>query len=106
MPRRSRNQITLELARAIVDKLQAESITTRSDEHDRFGVFHGDRLVASFGIRRSSQRNKGHDHIPRELGVGPHFAKDLAWCPKSRNDYLRHIGVLPEEEEEANLDEG
>ena len=105
MPRRSRNQITKELALKIVAKLKAQSITTRSDEHDEYGVFHNDQMVTSFGVRRSSRKDKGHDHIPTDLGVGPSFAKQLAWCPKSRDDFLRCIGVLPEEDDEADPDD-
>ena len=106
MPRRSRNQITKELALKIVAKLEAQFITTRSSAHDEYGVFHNDQMIASFGVRRSSTKNKGHDHIPTELGVGPHFAKDLARCPKSRDDFLRRVGAMTEEEEhEANPDD-
>ncbi len=81
-----------------MSKLKAEAITTRSAVHDEYAVFHNDRMVSSFGIRRSSQKNKGHDHIPTELGVGPNFAKQLGQCPKSRDDFLRRIGELPEED--------
>ncbi len=89
---------------AIVAKLNAQSITTRSDVHDEYGVFHNEQMVASFGVRRSSRKNKGHDHIPTNLGVGPNFAKQLARCPKSRDDFLRRIGVLREEDDGANPD--
>ena len=106
MPRRSRNQITKELALKILSKLKAEAITIRSDVHDVYGVFHNDQMVKSFGVRRSSQKNKGHDHIPTELGVGPNFAKQLAQCPKSRDDFLRRIGELPEEDAGELPEEG
>jgi hypothetical protein len=105
MPRRSQNQITKELALKIVDKLRAEKITTRSDEHDEYVVMHDGVAVARFGIRRSSNWNKGHDYVPGELGVGPNFAKNLAWCPKSRDDFLRQIGVLAEPDD-ANQPNG
>lgn len=106
MPRRSRNQITKELALKIVSKLKAEAITTRSDVHDVYAVFHNQQMVGSFGIRRSSQRNKGHDHIPTELGVGPNFAKQLGQYPKSRDDFLRRIGELSEEDAGEIPEEG
>jgi hypothetical protein len=90
-------QITKELALKIVKKLKAENESDPSDEHDLYTVYDGTNvLVASFGVRRSSQKDKGHDHIPRELQVGPNFAKGLANCPKSRNDYLRKIGASPD----------
>jgi hypothetical protein len=97
MARRSRSQITRELALKIAQKLEAVAITTRSDEHDEYGVYHEGALVASFGIRRSSRKSIGHDYIPNELGVGPNFAKQLGWCPKQRVDYLREIGEMPPE---------
>jgi len=103
MPRRSRNQITKELALKIVEKLRAQNVTTRSDEHDEYVVMHDGVAVARFGIRRSSQKNKGHDYVSGELGVGPNFAKNLAWCPKSRDDYLRKIGAI--EDPETRSDE-
>lgn len=92
MARRSRNQITKELALKIVRKLEAVDESDPSDEHDTYVVYARDRMVSTFGIRRSSQKNKGHDHIPRELGVGPNFAKLLGQCPKSKADYLVRIG--------------
>lgn len=98
MPRRSRNQITKELAIRIVSKLQAVEESEPGAAHQTYVVYHDGVEVASFGIRRSSQKNKGHDHIPKELRVGPHFAKDLGLCPKSRDDYLRKIGELQEPE--------
>ncbi len=94
MPRRSRNQITKELALRIARKLDAVNESDPSDEHDTFAIYHNEILVAAFGIRRSSQKNKGHDHIPKELQVGPNFAKQLAQCTKSKNDYLRKIGAI------------
>jgi hypothetical protein len=103
MTRRSGNQITKEIALRIVDKLKAVDDSRPGAAHDNYVVYHNDREVASFGIRRSSQKNKGHDHIPKELGVGTNFAKQLGQCPKSREDYLRSIGELdaPDAEEGA-----
>ena len=99
MPRQSHNQITKELALRIVKKLDAVNVSDSGDEHDTYFVYHNNRMVASFGIRRSSQKNKGHDHIPKELQVGPNFAKQLAQCTKSKTDYLRQIGEIGEIEE-------
>lgn len=96
MPRRSRTQITKELAVKIVSKLEAVELTTRGAAHDIYGVYHEDVLVARFGIRRGSRKDAGHDHIPGELGVSVGFARLLAQCPKSRDDYLRQIGATPE----------
>ena len=94
MPRRSRNQITKELSLKIAKKLDAVDVSEPGDEHDTWAVFHGEKLVATFGIRRSSQKNKGHDHVPHELQVGPNFARQLAQCTKDKDDYLKLIGEL------------
>ena len=103
MTRRSGNQITKELAAKIVRKLGAVEESDPGDAHDNYVVYHDGREVASFGIRRSSQKNKGHDHIPKELRVGTNFAKQLGQCPKSKEDYLRSIGEIdpPEPQEGA-----
>ena len=87
-------QITKELALKIADKLKAIKRDVPHAAHDNYDVYHEGRLIASFGIRRSSDHDIGHDHIPKSLGVGPSFAKGLGQCPKSRNDYLRQIGEL------------
>jgi hypothetical protein len=93
VPRRSRNQITKELALKIAKKLEAVNESDPGDEHDTYAVYHNGILVVAFGIRRSSQKNMGHDHIPRELQVGPNFAKQLAQCTKSKREYLEKIGI-------------
>jgi hypothetical protein len=96
MPRRSHNQITKELALKIVDKLNA--VKESSGAHDNYVVYHEEEAIATFGIRHSSQKNKGHDYIPGELGVGPNFAKQLGICTKSRDDFLRKIGLIEDDE--------
>jgi hypothetical protein len=94
----SGRQITKELAMKIVKKLKANDESDRGAVHSLYTVYDGQNmLVASFGIRRASEKDKGHDHIPRELQVGPNFAKGLANCPKSRNDYLRKINAAPDD---------
>ena len=93
MSRRSHNQITKELAIKIVKKLEAADITDPGDEHDEYAVYGTTgKLVRTFGIRRSSRKNQGHDHIPKELGVGPNFAKQLGACTKYKPEYLAIIG--------------
>jgi hypothetical protein len=94
MVRKSRNQVTKDLALKIVKKLKAVDESLPGDAHDTYGVYHNQVRVSSFGVRRSSQKDIGHDHIPLELRVGPNFAKQLGQCPKSREDYLRKIGEL------------
>jgi len=80
-------QITKEFAKEIAKKLNAQ-IDSSSAAHDLASVFHEATLVAQFGIRRSPRKDAGHDHIPRDLFVSARFAKELAWCPKSRQDWI------------------
>lgn len=96
-------QITKELARKIVKKLNATAVTSRSSAHDEYEVWEDGVLLGNISIRRSSEKDKGHDFIPRELNISPHQAKDLANCPWSREDYIecmRVKGELPAVEDE------
>ena len=89
--------ITKELAEKIVRKLGAVRQHS-GGAHDIFGVIHEGVLIASFGVRRGSEKDKGHDHIPNDLHVGPGFAKAFAQCSKSKADWLnimRTKGLLP-----------
>ena len=89
--------ITKELAEKIVRKLGAVR-QQAGKAHDIYGVIHNGVLIASFGLRRGSEKDKGHDHIPNDLHVGPGFAKAFAQCSKSKDDWLdvlRNKGLLP-----------
>jgi hypothetical protein len=82
--------ITKELALKIVKKLGAHvKITTKA--HDIAEVFHQGKLIATFGIRRGSNKNLGHDHIPHQIFVGARDAKLLGQCPLSREQWLQII---------------
>lgn len=84
MPRRS---ITKEHAEKIVDKLDAKVVTSRG-AHDRAEFYYNGILVASFGIRRSSRKDIGHDFIPADLYLSHRQTLDLANCPLSYEDYI------------------
>jgi len=93
--------ITKELAVKIAQKLNAT--VTKSGAHDLAAVFHDGVLVASFGIRRGSEKDKGHDYIPGEIFVGPGFAKQLGQCPKSHQDWVEAMqekGIIPKPKKE------
>jgi hypothetical protein len=51
-------------------------------------VFHEGLCIAMFGIRRGSEKDLGHDHISRDLHLGPSKARLLAQCPLTREDWL------------------
>lgn len=82
-------QITKQLALQISEKLGAEK--KQAPNHDRYEVINDGVVIAWFGIRRSSNKEIGHDHIPKLLFCSVHFCKELAICTKSREDWLRLI---------------
>jgi hypothetical protein len=91
--------ITKELAERIATKLGATK--TKAGAHDIAAVYHNGVLVSRFGIRRGSEKDQGHDHIPDEIFVAPGFAKLLGQCPKSRNDWIAAMiekGKIEEED--------
>lgn len=82
--------ITKELALKIAKKLEATLEKTRGP-HDIWVVRHNGKMVASFGIRRGSNKQSGHDYIPGEIYVGPHEALLLAQCPMSRQQWVDRL---------------
>lgn len=92
--------ITKQLAREIAKKLKAVDETDPSDEHDHYAVYHEGELVGSFGIRRASKRDIPCPNVHRDLKVNVHFARELAYCTKFREDWLRRIGKLPSIDDE------
>jgi hypothetical protein len=66
-----------------VEELRAKSMEG-GGAHEIVAVYSGEKLVASFEIRRGSEKDKGHDHVQKELAVPTRFAKELALCTKSR----------------------
>lgn len=80
--------ITKELAEKIVKKLKAKILKRGNRPHDLAQVFHKGRLIASFGVRRGSKKNLGHDHIPDQIYVSTREAKLLGQCPLSRDEWI------------------
>jgi hypothetical protein len=79
--------LTKDDALNIAKKLHAE-IKKQSTHHDYACIYEAGQLVAKFGIRRGSNRNQGHGHIPSALKVRPRQAQDLAHCPMSRAEWI------------------
>ncbi len=93
--------ITKELAEKIVAKLGAVK-TKAGKAHDHYDVLHEGRIVATTSIRRGSEKDLGHDHLPRDLHIGPAKAKLLGQCPLTRDGYidlLRERGLVAPAEE-------
>ena len=93
--------ITKELAQKIVKKLKAKKIASKNKAHDEYVFEHDGRSIAFISIRRGSEKDMGHDHIPGDLQISPNQAKRLGQCPWKLTDYiqsLRERGLLGEKE--------
>lgn len=89
--------ITKELADAIVKKLGAMVSLKPHRAHDIANVWVENKLVATFGIRRGSQKDAGHDHIPNALHLGPRDTKLFGQCditPEAWVEMLRAKRLL------------
>lgn len=84
-------------AEKIAKKLKAQK-ERQTQAHDLWCIYHGTDLVASIGIRRGSNRDAGHGHVPNQIHETPHNAKRLADCTRTRQDWLGNMadkGKLP-----------
>ena len=87
--------ITKEIAEKLVKKLKAKK-RGKAGAHIYYDVWDNEEIVVWFSLRHGSEKDKGHDHIPPQLGVNAHKTKCLAQCTYSRNDYLKEIRGEPE----------
>jgi hypothetical protein len=82
-------------AQKIRKKLKAKIEKTRKGRpHDLAVVYHNNSIIASFGIRRGSNKSLPHDHIPEDLHLSPHECALLAQCPFSRHDWIQRMKSL------------
>lgn len=82
-----RRVITKELAIKIVKKLDGQ-IARGKGAHDEYDVYHDGQYVVTLSIRRGSNREQGHDFMQRDLHCNTSFAKQLAQCTASREDWV------------------
>ncbi len=97
--------ITKELAIDIAKKLSAQKVSKKNRPHDDYVVYFQGRLVARFGIRRGSEKDAGHDHIPGAIHLGPHEARLFGQCDITYDAWverMREIGIIPREPEQSN----
>ena len=83
--------ITKQLAEAIAQKLEAKIRVRKKKAHDMADVYHEGRFVTTFGIRRGSRRNLGHDHVPNQIHLGPHDTRLLGQRPISRDEWVNRM---------------
>ena len=83
--------LTKEHALKIAKKLKADIDERKNRPHDLARIYYGEKLVTSFGIRRGSKKNLGHDHIPSQIYASPRNTRLLADCPLSREDWVKSL---------------
>ncbi len=81
--------ITKQHAVKIAKKLKATFRESRA--HSHADIYHEGQLIASFGIRRGSEKDQGHDHVQSDLHVNNSQAKLLAACPLTHDEW---IGIM------------
>jgi hypothetical protein len=92
--------ITKELALKIAVKLQAKKSSKSGRAHDDYLVFYAGKLIAKFSVRHASEKDKGHDFIPRAIFLGPHDAKLFGQCDISYDAWVKKMkekGIIPRE---------
>src|SRR5207248_104351 len=83
--------ITKELALAIAKKLSAVIKSKKGRPHDLCTISHEGIIIARFGIRRGSEKDKGHDYIPGQIHISPRQAKELAICNYSKEWWIQEM---------------
>jgi hypothetical protein len=81
--------ITKDHAIAIAKKLQGTLKT--GAKHDRVQIYHEDRLIAQYGIRRGSKKDSPHPYIPSQLSVSKPECYRLASCDLSREAWIEKL---------------
>jgi hypothetical protein len=81
--------INRELAEVIANKLGGE----RKDKtrHIWVTIRHNGVLIAQFGIRRGSDKELGHDHIPAQIHLHKRQAKLLGQCTMSQQEWIEEM---------------
>ncbi|SRR6266404_1358033 len=78
--------LTKDHAIFIAKKLNAE-IRSKS-AHDIAVITYGGKRIAQFGIRRGSNKNQGHNHIPNGVHMTAHDTLLLAQCTISADEWF------------------
>ena len=100
----STNPLTNQVAKKALDKLDAKDETPKGAAHPIYAIYHDGRLVATTGLRRSSNRDIPVPHVKTDLRVSVRFVLDLARCPKTKTHWLQELGIIPEDDPETKDD--
>lgn len=84
-------QINKQTAETIVKKLKGV-LRKNTQAHDLYEIYSNDGiLITQIGIRRGSNKDQGHGHIPNQLHISFHDTKLMGACFIQKNDW---IGML------------
>ena len=92
--------ITKELAIRIADKLGAKKKSKRNRPHDLYIFYYKGKIIATFGIRRGSEKDKGHDFIPGKIHLSPSEAKTFGQCGFDMQWFIKKMiekGIIDKE---------
>jgi hypothetical protein len=82
--------ITKELALVIAKKLGA-TMEKQKGPHDIWVIRHNGKMIANFGIRRGSNKELGHDHIPATIFLHPSRARALGQCTMLKEEWVQEM---------------
>ena len=82
--------ITKELALIIAKKLGGTK-EKKKGAHDIWVIRHNGKIITSFGIRRGSNKELGHDHVPSAIFLHPYRARALGQCTVSREEWVQEM---------------
>lgn len=91
--------ITKEHAEKIAAKLDAS--VEPGANHDLAKIYHKGKLVAQFGIRRSSKKDVPHRYVPGQIFATKKECLNLAECRLYRDGWieiLKQKGLIAEDE--------
>src|SRR5260221_13928629 len=97
--------ITKDHAKKIARKLMA--LKEPGSAHDLAVVWYQGKLIATFGIRRGSRKDQGHDHIPGKLHLNMRDCLALAQCSLSYEQWIQRMkdkGLIEAEPDQAEPD--
>jgi hypothetical protein len=81
--------ITKKLAVKIADKLGAEY--TEKARHTWVVIKHNKIIVAQFGIRRGSDNDLGHGHVPSQIHLPQQKALKLGICTMTQQQWIEEM---------------
>ncbi len=83
--------LTKQVAEKALEKLEARDETPKGAAHPIYAIYYEGMLIATTGLRHSSNQDIPVPHIKRDLRVTTQFVLGLARCPKSKRQWLQEL---------------